>query len=69
MESTRYRNPDMRLDAEGRCELMEMHLLNADARDEKALCGAGVSAHDLIAVQDCPRRFIDGIPVGNICRA
>ena len=31
---------DRGTDTEGRCELIEMHLFDADAREEKVLCGA-----------------------------
>ena len=44
-----------------------MHLFDADAKEEEALCGAGTSACDLTTVQYCLRQLIDGIPVGNIC--
>ncbi len=46
-----------------------MHLFDADAREEKALCGADVSAEDLMTVQYCLAQLIRGVPVGNVCRA
>ena len=45
-----------------------MHLFDADAKEEEALCGAEASVHDLITVQYCLRQLIDDVPVGNVCR-
>ena len=60
METTRDRGPD----TERSCELIEMHLLDADAREEESLCGAEVSVLDLTTVQnylEC-RRHISSLP-------
>ena len=67
METTRDRGPD----TERSCELIEMHLLDADAREEESLCGAEVSVLDLTTVQnylEC-RRHISSLPtVCNDCK-
>ena len=52
METIRDRDLQARPDTEGRCELIEMHLFDADAREEEALCGAEVSVLNLTTVQD-----------------
>ena len=67
MESTRDRGPD----TERSCELIEMHLFDADAREEESLCGAEVSVLDLTTVQDyleC-RKHNSSVPtVCNACK-
>lgn len=45
-----------------------LHLFDADAREEKALCEADAYAEDLMTVQYCPTQLIRGVPVGNACR-
>ena len=40
METTRDGNTEKRPVTEGRCELIEMHLFDAEAKEEEALCGA-----------------------------
>ena len=51
MKTTTDTDPQARPATEGRCELIEIHLFDANAREEKALCGADVSVHDLTTVQ------------------
>ncbi len=63
MENARDREPD----TEGRCELIEMHLFDADARVEKALCGADASVHDLTTVQDYLQRRRHDLSLPTVC--
>ena len=67
METTRDRELETRPDTEGRCELIEMHLFDADAREEKALCGADVSVLDLTIVQDYLERRMHNLPLPTVC--
>lgn len=51
----------------GRLAEQTMHLFDAEATKENALCGADASACDLTAVQFCLRQLVNRIPVGNVC--
>lgn len=44
-----------------------MHLSDADAREEQALCGADASPHDLTGVDEYLGRRMDSLPVGKVC--
>ncbi len=67
METTRDRNPETGSDTEGRCELIEMHLVDADAKQEEALCGADTSADCLRSVGGYMEDRLDEITVGTVC--
>ena len=43
------------------------HLFDAQADEEKALCGANVPADDLTGVDYYRKRRKDGLPVGTVC--
>ena len=67
METTRDRDLQRGPDSEGRFELTEMHLFDADASEKEALCGADTSA-------DCRRSMggyledrLNEIGVGTAC--
>ena len=47
--------------------MSEMHLFDAEANEEKGLCGAGGFAHDLTTVQYYLERRMDDGPVGTVC--
>ena len=67
METTKYRDLQTRLDTEGSCELTEMHLFDADAREEEAICGAEVSVHDLTGVDDYLERRRHDLSLSTVC--
>jgi len=67
MENTRYRNPNTRPDTEGRCDLMETHLFDADTRDEEALCGADTTADCRRSVGGYLEDRLNEIAVGTTC--
>ena len=50
-----------------RREMTEMHLFDAEAREEEALCNAEVSVHDLTSVQDCVKRRANNLLLPTIC--
>ena len=50
-----------------RHEVMEMHLFEIDAAEEKALCGEDTSATDRIGVDYYLERRKDGLEVGTVC--
>ena len=67
MEVTRGRDLETRPDTEGRCELMEIHLFDADAREEEALCGTEVSVLNLTTVQDYLERRGHDLSLPTVC--
>ena len=67
MKTTRDRYLEKRPDTEGNCELIEMHLFDAYAREEEALCGAEVSVLDLTTVQDYLERRSHNLSVPTVC--
>ena len=67
MGTTRDRDPVKRPDTERNCELIEMHLFDADAREEEALCGAEVSVLDLTTVQDYLERRRHLLSLPTVC--
>lgn len=44
-----------------------MHLFDAEAREEEALCGAETSVDDRISLQYYLERRIDDLAVGTVC--
>ncbi len=44
-----------------------MHLFNAEAREEEALCGAETSVDDRISLQYYLERRLDDLAVGTVC--
>ena len=50
-----------------RYESTEFHLLDTDAREEKALCGVNVSADDLRGVDGYLEDRLYGVSVGVVC--
>ena len=67
METTRDRDLETRPYTEGRCELTEMHLFDAEVREEMAMCGADASVHDLTAVQDYLERRRHDLSIPTVC--
>ena len=65
METTRDWGPE----TERNCELIAMHLFDADARKEMALCGADVSTFDLITVQDYLERRSHNSSLPTVCNS
>ena len=51
------------------CEVMEMHLYNPNADEEKAFCGEDASAIDRRGVNGYLQRRKDGLEVGTVCEA
>ena len=54
-------------ETERRCELEEMHLFDDDAREERALCGAGSSPVERMGVVYYLESRRGGAPVGTVC--
>ena len=50
-----------------RNDVIEMHLMDAWANEEKALCNTDVSAHALTGVQDYLERRMTDLPIPPIC--
>ena len=48
-------------------EVLEMHLFDIDAREEKALCGVDVSADDRRGVDGYLEDRLYGVSVGAVC--
>ena len=69
METTTGTDPQTRPDTEGRCELIEIHLFDQHAREEKALCKADASVHDLITVQYYLERRRHELSLPTVCNA
>ena len=67
METTTGTDLETRPDTEGRCELIEIHLFDANAREEKALCPTEVSVHDLTTVQHYLERGRDDLSLPTVC--
>ena len=44
-----------------------MHLFDAEAREEEALCGAKTSVHDRISLQYYLELRLDDLAVGTVC--
>ena len=63
MEITRDRGTA----TEGRSELIELHLIDTNAREEKALCGADASVHDLTTVQHYLERREHDLSLPTVC--
>lgn len=51
----------------GRYEMETMHLMDADAREEAALCEAAVDPIDLISAHDHLKRRVKGLSVPPVC--
>ena len=62
-----YRTLQATPEANGRCETMEMHLFDTNARKENALCGAGTSGDDLRGVNGYLEDRLYGLSVGVAC--
>lgn len=58
---------DRETNTEGRPELIEMHLFDLNAREEKALCKADASVHDLTTVQHYLERRRDDLSLSTVC--
>ena len=67
MGTTSDRDPKRRPDTERSCELIEMHVFDADAKEEEALCGAEVSVLVLTTVQDYLERRMHNLSVPTVC--
>ena len=67
METTTGTDPRTRPDTEGRYGMIEIHLFNENAREEKALCGADVSVHDLTTVQGYLERRRHDLSLPTVC--
>ena len=67
MSATIYTTPKLKIETNGKYEMKTMHLMDTQADEEKALCGANVPADDLTGVDDYMERRKDGLPVGTIC--
>ena len=59
----------MSIQTDGRYELIEMHLMDANTREEDPLCKATVEAPDLISVQDHLERRMNDLPVPTVLRS
>ena len=55
------------LETNRRYEVMEMHLFDTDAREEKALCGVDTSADELRGVDGYLDDPLHGFSVGAVC--
>ena len=67
MSARIYMTPKLKIETNGRYEMETMHLMDTQADEEKALCGANVPADDLTGVDDYVERRKDGLPVGTVC--
>ena len=67
MSARIYTTPKLKIETNGRYEMETMHLMDTQADEEKALCGANVPADDLTGVDDYMERWKDGLPVGTVC--
>lgn len=56
-----------KMETDRRREVTEMHLFDAEAREEEALCKIKVSVHDLTSVQDYLERRANNLPLPTIC--
>ena len=63
-----YTTPKLKIETNGRYEMKAMHLMDTQADEEKALCGANVPADDLTGVDNYMERRKDGLPVGTVCQ-
>ena len=63
-----YKTPKLKIGTNGRYEMEAMHLMDTQADEEKALCGANVPADDLTGVDNYMERRKDGLPVGTVCQ-
>ena len=60
---------DRKTNSEGRSNLIEMHLFDENAMEEKALCRNDVSVHDLITVQGHLERRRHELSLSTVCNA
>ena len=67
MSARIYTTPKLKIETNGRYEMETMHLMDTQADEEKALCGANVPADDLTGVDNYMERRKDGLPVGTVC--
>ena len=67
MNATENNSSKPYLDVNRRYEVIVMHLFDDEVADLTALCGAGVSVHDLISVDYYLERRKDGLPVETLC--
>ena len=49
-----------------RMDFVTMHLMDADAREEEARCGAEASLHDLASVQDHLERLAENLKLSTV---
>ena len=56
-----------KMQTDRRREMTEMHLFDAEAREEEALCKIKVSVHDLTSVQNYVERRANNLPLPTIC--
>ena len=61
------RNTRMNMSITDSHEEETMHLIDAEAREEEALCGAEASVDDRISLQYYLKRRIDDLAVGTVC--
>ncbi len=64
---TMSRNTRMNMPITDSHEEETMHLFDAEAREEEALCGAEASVDDRISLQYYLKRRIDDLAVGTVC--